>query len=84
MGGAHRSHAVDDGGLALRVGGVAGARLLGHERPELVHVDHGAEELVLRLVEIAHSDLTEVTRVAAKERGERERRRKRWVYAESA
>ena len=63
--GAHRSHAVDHRGLAVRVGGVAGARLLGDKRPQLVHVDHGAEELVLGLVEVPHANLTEVTRVAA-------------------
>jgi hypothetical protein len=36
---------------------------LGHERPELVDVDERAEEFVLGLVEVPHSDLSEVSRM---------------------
>merc|ERR1719454_2732751 len=53
---------VDDRGL---VGDllVLLPRLVGHERPEAVHVDGRAEELVLRLVEVPHAHLAKVTGV---------------------
>merc|ERR1711970_543566 len=35
----------------------------GHEGPEAVHVDSGAEVVVLLLVEVTHTDLTEEARV---------------------
>merc|ERR1712134_18471 len=42
---------------------VLGAGLLGHEGPEAVKVDHGAEVLVVGLVEVAHANLPEVSRM---------------------
>ena len=60
----HSSDDVDDGchvGLAL----VVGAGLLGHQRPQLLHVDCGAVGLLGGLVEVTHAHLTEVTRMAA-------------------
>lgn len=39
-----------------------------HKRPQLVHVESGAKRLVLRFVEVTHTDLAKVTRVASKGR----------------
>ena len=44
----------------------ASAHLSRNESPQLLDVDGGAVELVQRLVEVPHTDLTEVTRVAAR------------------
>jgi len=52
---------INDGHLAILA--LDGTGLLGDERPDPVHVDHRAVELVLGLVEVPHTDLTEVTRV---------------------
>ena len=54
------SERVDDGDLGGR-GGEALALLSGDESPELVKVDNGAEARVAGQVEVAHTDLTEVT-----------------------
>ena len=59
---------VDDWRLALGLlgtGGVAGARLLAHQRPQLVQVDGGAVRVghVGVGVEVAHAHLAKVTRV---------------------
>ena len=57
---------INDGdGIGGLGGGVLGAGLLGHEGPDAVQVDDGAVEFVVLLVEVTHTDLTEVTRVAA-------------------
>ena len=57
--------AVDDGDSVL--GGIGlGVLLTGlfrDEAPDTVEVDDGSPELVLSLVEVSHTDLTEVTRV---------------------
>jgi len=53
---------VDDG-RNVRLSLVLCASLLGDERPELVKVQRGAPVLLLRLVVVTHTDLTEVTRV---------------------
>lgn len=60
---AYRTHAVNDGSLALGIVGVLRPRLLADKSPNLVQVHHRGEELLLGLVEVAHTDLTEVTRV---------------------
>lgn len=54
---------VDDGRLALL--GLLGLllRLLRHERPEALDVDRRAVRAVAQQVEVAHTDLTEVTRM---------------------
>ena len=53
---------VDDGGLAASVlGGLVDTLAGGVE--DLVNVDGGAEAAVLQDVELAHTDLTEVTRM---------------------
>eukprot|EP00965_Chrysotila_dentata_P202563 6181191-Pleurochrysis_carterae.AAC.4 len=65
-GSSYTSDAVDDGRLAILVVGVPRACLLAHERPEALEVDRRAGELVLCLVEIAHTDLTKVAGVAAR------------------
>jgi len=54
---------VEDGGLVALLGEVLIALLGGDERPELVEVDGGLPEAVLHLVEVAHTDLSEVTRM---------------------
>ena len=54
---------VEDGGLVALLGEVLIALLSGDERPELVEVDDGLPEVVLLLVEVAHTNLSEVTRV---------------------
>ena len=59
----YRVAEINDGHLAILA--LDGTGLLGDERPDPVHVDHRAVELVLGLVEVPHTDLTEVTRVAA-------------------
>merc|ERR1712244_25600 len=53
---------VDDGRLVCDLL-VLLARLVRDERPQGVHVDGGAEELVLRLVEVPHANLSKVTRM---------------------
>merc|ERR1711988_790586 len=53
---------VDDRGLVLLVR-VVRARLVVQERPHLLHVDRRAVVAVLDLVEVAHTDLAEVTRM---------------------
>ena len=60
---AYRTHAVNDGSLALGIVGVLRPRLLADKSPNLVQVHHRGEELLLGLMEVAHTDLTEVTRV---------------------
>lgn len=53
---------VEDRSLVRRlVGEVCVALLGGDQRPELVEVDDGLPELLLRLVEVTHTDFTEVT-----------------------
>jgi len=52
---------IDDGELAVLVLSVV--VLLSDERPDLVEVDGGLVELLGRLVEVAHTDLTKVTRM---------------------
>jgi hypothetical protein len=54
---------VEDGSLVALLGEVLIALLSGDERPELVEVDDGLPEVVLLLVEVAHTNLSEVTRV---------------------
>jgi hypothetical protein len=54
---------VEDGGLVALLGEVLIALVGGNERPELVEVDGGLPEAVLHLVEVAHTDLSEVTRM---------------------
>lgn len=55
---------VDDGdGVLLLAGEVTITGLGGDERPQLVQVDNGLPEVVLLLVEVTHTNLTEVTRV---------------------
>ena len=54
---------VEDGSLVALLGEVLVALLSGDERPELVEVDDGLPEVVLLLVEVAHTNLSEVTRV---------------------
>jgi len=52
----------DGGGVGVTLAGkVLLALLGGNEGPELLEVDDGSPELVLELVEVAHTDLTEVT-----------------------
>ena len=63
---AYRTHAVNDGSLALGIVGVLRPRLLADKSPNLVQVHHRGEELLLGLVEVAHTDLAEVARVAAR------------------
>jgi len=53
---------VDDGGLARGLGGLQ-PRLLSQKSPQLVKVDDRAVVVVLLLVEVTHTDLSEVTRV---------------------
>ena len=50
-------------GLALLSLGGLDRGVATHERPDLLHVDHGAVELVHRLVEVTHTHLPEVTGV---------------------
>ena len=53
---------VEDGSLVRRLVGEVGVALVGgDQRPELVEVDDGLPELLLRLVEVTHTDFTEVT-----------------------
>jgi hypothetical protein len=54
---------VEDGSLVALLGEVLVALLSGDEGPELVKVDDGLPEVVLLLVEVAHTNLSEVTRV---------------------
>jgi hypothetical protein len=55
---------VEDGdGVLLGAGNVGLAGLGGDESPELVEVDDGLPEVVLLLVEVPHTNLTEVTRM---------------------
>ena len=55
---------VEDGdGVLLGAGNVGIAGLSGDEGPELVEVDDGLPEVVLLLVEVPHTNLTEVTRM---------------------
>lgn len=54
------SEGVNDGDLGGR-GSKTLALLSGDESPELVEVDDGAERRVAGQVEVAHTDLTEVT-----------------------
>ena len=55
---------VEDGSLVGGLVGEVGVALLGGDQgPELVEVDDGLPELLLRLVEVAHTDFTEVTGV---------------------
>ena len=55
---------VDDrDGVLLGAVEVGVASLGGNKRPELVEVDDGLPEVVLLLVEVPHTDLSEVTRV---------------------
>jgi hypothetical protein len=55
---------VDDGhGVGGSGLGVLLASLVAHEGPQDVQVDDGAVEFVHLLVEVPHTDLTEVTRV---------------------
>merc|ERR1719446_197406 len=54
---------VDKGGSAVGLVGVLLALVKAHHAPELVHVDRGHVVRVLLVVEIAHTHLTEVTRV---------------------
>ena len=53
---------VDDGGLG-RVLGETDAVLLGDEGPDLVDVDGLAPVTVAELVEVSHTNFTEVTRM---------------------
>merc|ERR1712023_615148 len=55
--------AIDDNSLASWA---ACARLLRNQSPQFLNVDDRAEELLLRLMEVAHADLTEVSRVAVR------------------
>ncbi len=58
---------IDDGDLVLGTGlGVLGLGLLRDERPQLVNVDRGGEEVVLLVVVVAHTNLAEVARVTEK------------------
>lgn len=58
------AHAVNDrDGIALLGISVLFAELIRHEGPDLVHVDGGAVVLLHCLVEVTHTNLTEVTRV---------------------
>lgn len=53
---------VDDwGDITGLLGEVLLAGVGGDERPELIEVDNGVPEVVLLLVEVPHTDLTEVT-----------------------
>lgn len=54
---------VDDGNLAALGLGCAGALLLRDKSPQEVQVDGGAELLVLGVVEVPHTHLSEVTRM---------------------
>lgn len=54
---------IDDGSLAVLAGSVGLTSLLRDKRPELVDVDNGNVVLILLVVEVTHTDLTEVTRV---------------------
>jgi len=53
---------VDDGGLG-GVLGVLKSVVLGDEGPDLVDVEGLAVEAILQLVEVSHTDLTEITRM---------------------
>lgn len=60
--------------------GSVGEGLLGNEGKELVDIDGGLVVLVLLVVEVAHTNLTKVTRVArgkfsSKKKGERRNKR---------
>ena len=60
--GVSKSQKVDDGNdISTLVGEVLLAALSWHKRPELVEVDNGLPEVVLLLVEVPHTNLTEVT-----------------------
>ena len=66
----HRLGHVNDWDLALSLNLlllVLGASLGGDKSPETVDVDDWAEVHVLGLVEVTHTDLTEVTRVTAQQ-----------------
>merc|ERR1712226_216755 len=52
---------VENGSLVALLGEVLVALLSGDERPELVEVDDGLPEVVLLLVEVPHTNLSEVT-----------------------
>ena len=52
---------VEDGSVLALVGEVLVTLLGGDERPELVQVDNGLPEQVLLLVEVTHTNLSEVT-----------------------
>ena len=56
---------VDDGD-DVGLGRVDGARLLRQKGPQALHVHRWAEVLLLRLVELTHTNLTEVTRMAGR------------------
>lgn len=64
LGEAEATDIDDRDSVLLGIGlSVVGAELLRHERPHAVDVHGRAVELLLRLVEVAHTNLTEVTRV---------------------
>lgn len=57
---------IDDGGLLLALEVL---NVESREGPETVEVDYGAVVLRILVVEVAHTDLTEVTRVILVEQG---------------
>jgi len=61
LGVAEGQEVEDGGGVGVTLAGkVLLALLGGNEGPELLEVDDGSPELVLELVEVAHTDLTAV------------------------
>lgn len=54
---------INNGGQSIRVRLALVIYALGHHAPEAVNVDGGAESGAALQVEVAHTDLTEVTRV---------------------
>ena len=63
-----RGESVNDGDFR-RLGGHAAAQVSGHKGPELVQVDNRLVLGVAQQVVVAHTDLTEVTRVVLVEVG---------------
>jgi hypothetical protein len=65
LGVTEREEVEDGGGVGVTLAGeVLLALLGGDERPELLEVDDGSPELVLELVEVAHTNLTAVEGVS--------------------
>ena len=60
----YSAHTVDDGSRALRLLAVVEAGLFAHQRPQLVQVYGRAVGGVLLLMEIPHSNLSKVPRMA--------------------